>query len=224
VAGCGPVGEPPQEAADGQSEPAVRTPKRAGRTGVPEAQRPNVIWILLDACRADHLSCYGYGRETSPNIDTLALRGVLFEEMHTQCNITRLSVPSFLTGRYFPRCSFDPVHWRAMSRVRPPEEQYISEILSENGYRTLIVTAHPGISPKSELRGAFDEYIWVRARPGEKKDYGAFEIAIDNGEPDQWVWCDGFRFVRIGEDHAAPETPGEAKDTEDALRAIGYLQ
>ena len=38
--------------------------------------KPNIIWILLDACRVN-LSCYGYERLTSPNIDKLASRGIL---------------------------------------------------------------------------------------------------------------------------------------------------
>ena len=40
---------------------------------------PNVILLVMDAVRADHLSCYGYHRKTSPNIDNLAKKGVLFE-------------------------------------------------------------------------------------------------------------------------------------------------
>ncbi len=40
---------------------------------------PNVLIIVIDTLRADHLSCFGYARATSPNMDRLAAQGVLFE-------------------------------------------------------------------------------------------------------------------------------------------------
>ena len=40
---------------------------------------PNVLVIVMDTLRADHLSAYGYARPTSPNFDRLAQQGVLFE-------------------------------------------------------------------------------------------------------------------------------------------------
>jgi arylsulfatase A-like enzyme len=41
--------------------------------------KPNIILILLDAVRPDHLSCYGHTRKVSPTIDALARSGTLFE-------------------------------------------------------------------------------------------------------------------------------------------------
>jgi len=38
----------------------------------------NIILISIDCLRADHLSCYGYRRKTSPNIDKIAEKGVIF--------------------------------------------------------------------------------------------------------------------------------------------------
>ena len=135
--------------------------------------KPNVIWILLDACRPDHLSCYGYERNTSPNIDRLAARGVVFERCYAQANVTLLSVPSFLTGRYFPVCTFAPIHWRAESRIRPQYEEYISETFKRNGYKTAIITAHPGITPVGRLRRTFDLYKWPKGDAG--KHYAEFD-------------------------------------------------
>ncbi|HOZ48342.1 MAG TPA: sulfatase-like hydrolase/transferase [Candidatus Hydrogenedentes bacterium] len=66
------------------------------------AAKPNVVWVLFDALRAKSLSCYGYSRDTSRNIDALAPRGVLFEQHFAQAYWTRVSVPSYMSGRYFP--------------------------------------------------------------------------------------------------------------------------
>lgn len=138
----------------------------ADRPAEASGSSPNIIWILLDACKATHLSCYGYERETSPNIDRLAARGILFENAYTQATVTVLSVPSMHTGRYFPVCSFDPVHWRAQSRIRPENELMLSEILGSAGYFTEVITAHPGISEKSEFAGTFDVHRRLRSNDG----------------------------------------------------------
>jgi len=43
----------------------------------------NILFIVCDILRADHLGCYGYFRNTSPNIDRIAREGVLFEDFYT---------------------------------------------------------------------------------------------------------------------------------------------
>ena len=85
-------------------------------TGVPPARRalrerrelaavsganhaPNVLVIIVDALRADHLSTYGYTRETSPNITKLASQGVLFHNAIAATSWTLPSHASILTGR-----------------------------------------------------------------------------------------------------------------------------
>ncbi len=62
--------------------------------------RPNIIFISLDALRADHLSCYGYKRKTSPNIDSLATRGTLFNQAISQSSWTAASFCSIITSLY----------------------------------------------------------------------------------------------------------------------------
>jgi arylsulfatase A-like enzyme len=59
-----------------------------------------VVLYVLDALRADHLSCYGYTRETSPNIDRLAAEGVLFRNCFTPATWTRPAAASILSGAY----------------------------------------------------------------------------------------------------------------------------
>lgn len=65
-----------------------------------KAYYPNVIMISLDAVRSDHLSCYGYKRKTSPNIDRMAAEGVLFENAFANSSHTRESVPSLFSSTY----------------------------------------------------------------------------------------------------------------------------
>lgn len=58
----------------------------------------NVVWFVIDTLRSDHLSCYGYFRETSPNIDRLAEEGVLFEDSYASAIPTGPGFTSLFTG------------------------------------------------------------------------------------------------------------------------------
>jgi arylsulfatase A-like enzyme len=60
----------------------------------------NVLFVLIDTLRADHLSAYGYERETSPMLDYLAGSGVLFSHVQAQSSWTKASMASLWTGGY----------------------------------------------------------------------------------------------------------------------------
>ena len=60
----------------------------------------NIVLITADSLRADHLGCYGYRRNTSPNIDSFAQESVLFEDAISQGSWTVPSVTSILTSLY----------------------------------------------------------------------------------------------------------------------------
>ena len=73
----------------------------AAGCAAPEPKLPasqNAIVISLDTLRADHLSCYGYPRKTSPRLDRLAREGILFERAYSQAPWTRPSVATLFTG------------------------------------------------------------------------------------------------------------------------------
>jgi len=133
-----------------------------------------VVWILLDACRADHLSCYGYGRPTSPNIDALAERGTLFERNYAQAPNTLLSVSTFMTGRYEPVPYQDARHQNIWFLLTPPEhEVLVSSIFSDNGYATAMFSASPWYTQYSRLGKSFDTFAWLAH--GENVTGGSFE-------------------------------------------------
>lgn len=135
--------------------------KQHGHLSMVETQPPNIIWIVLDACRAANLSCYSYERETTPNLSQLAARGALFEQHYSQARYTTLSVPSYFTGQYFPVYCFERGPWRAMYRQRPTDEQYITEILRSNGYRTAGISPHPWFTSGSRIVQSFDEFQFI---------------------------------------------------------------
>jgi arylsulfatase A-like enzyme len=94
--------------------------------------RPNVIFITLDALRPDHLNCYGYKRNTSPNIGALAERGILFKQAISQASWTCPSVSSIISSLY-------PDHEiRESGYSLSPKDDNLVRILKSNGYATAI--------------------------------------------------------------------------------------
>ena len=128
----------------------------------PTEAKTTLIWIVLDACRANNLSCYGYDRLTSPNLEILAGRGVLFENHFSQGTLTASSVPSYMAGKYFPaNCLVE--RWTGkFNRKSPRNEKLLSEILKSNGYRTVLITSHIFfITQSCRLACSFDEYLGI---------------------------------------------------------------
>jgi arylsulfatase A-like enzyme len=99
----------------------------------------NVVLISIDALRADHLGTYGYRRRTSPHIDRLAARSLVFLEAFSQASKTGDSVPSFLTGSYpsnVPRDYEASRSRKAWIYVLGADARPIAEVLRERGYAT----------------------------------------------------------------------------------------
>jgi arylsulfatase A-like enzyme len=109
------------------------------RLAAASADSPNVLVIVIDTLRADHLSSYGYARPTSPEIDRLAQHGVLFENAIAPSSWSLPSHASLVTGR--------PVHEHGWGNVRQiPWLGWhdsalnglptLGEALQQRGYRT----------------------------------------------------------------------------------------
>jgi arylsulfatase A-like enzyme len=94
---------------------------------------PNVLVLVVDALRADHLSCYGYGRQTSPNIDRIAEAGVVFENAYAVAPYTLPAHASMLTGLY---PNEHGVEWQTSTALRDGPYPTLGEALLARGYRT----------------------------------------------------------------------------------------
>ena len=103
---------------------------------------PDVVWISVDTLRADHLSAYGYGRETSPNLDRLAASGVRFETCLSTTSWTLPSHLSMLTGLAISAHGIDDDRlYNAAGQPGAPERVplrgvFASEVLEAAGYHT----------------------------------------------------------------------------------------
>ncbi len=94
---------------------------------------PNVLLITFDTTRADHLSCYGYVRRTSPTVDNLAAHGVLFENAYTVEPLTGPSHITMMTSLYPQQhgATINGVHM-----TTHPRPILLAQILRHLGYKT----------------------------------------------------------------------------------------
>jgi len=96
-----------------------------------------VILLVIDTLRADHLGCYGYHRETSPNLDRLAREGVLFERAYPSDVPTQPSFTSMFTGR---RGIHTGIVSHSETENLAEDVPYLTEILTQHGVTTAAVS------------------------------------------------------------------------------------
>jgi arylsulfatase A-like enzyme len=104
--------------------------RREAARDQPPAGSPNVLLIVLDTVRADHLSLYGYERPTTPTLERLAKHGVRFDAARATAPWTLMSHASFFTGRWPHELD---VEWLTPLRKNFP---MLAEYLAAHGYAT----------------------------------------------------------------------------------------
>jgi len=115
----------------------------------PDPREPgrDVILIVIDTLRADHLGCYGYDRDTSPHLDGMAARGVRFEQATAQSSWTAPSIVSLLQSRYL-----------GADFVRMPPGPTLAERLSAVGYRCVAFQDNILLAPGTGFDRGFELY------------------------------------------------------------------
>jgi len=100
-----------------------------GRSSEANEALPNILLFTIDACRPDHFGCYGYNRNTTPNIDRLAGDGVLFTHAFSQSAWTTPGMISIFTSLYTPTHGVD-----AKDRTLKDDVLTLTKVLKKNGY------------------------------------------------------------------------------------------
>lgn len=134
----------------------------------------HVLLIVIDTLRADHLSCYGYWRETSPHMDAMAEAGVRFERAISQSSWTAPSMITLMTGQRLSR-----------KRMKLPEDKpTLAELFVDAGYRTGAWVSNPLLNDKNGFRRGFQE--WTRDQLREVDEAVAW--LHENAEHDTFTW------------------------------------
>ncbi len=117
------------------------------------AQGNNVVLVVIDTLRQDHLAAYGYNRDTAPFLSGLARQGAVLDGL-SPTSWTKPAVASLLTGLH-------PVRHQAFNRQDklPGEAVTLAELLKGTGYRTLAASANGWISPLFGFDQGIDSFL-----------------------------------------------------------------
>lgn len=125
----------------------------AGSDGDGAAGPPDIILISIDTLRPDHLGAYGYGRDTSPVLDSLAARGATFANAFAQSSWTLPSHVSLMTSTYASVHQVDTER-RSMPKSIPT----LAQSLQAHGYETTGFVSWIYLAAKFGFARGFDRY------------------------------------------------------------------
>jgi arylsulfatase len=117
---------------------------------------PIIILIVVDCLRADHLGCYGYKRDTSPNIDMFAGESVFFKWAFSVISYTCPSFASILTSLYPSRHSLG--FQQKFPRLDQDRDLLVSEVLKSLHYSTAFFAGAIPLREGVGLNSGFDTY------------------------------------------------------------------
>ena len=181
-----------------ETEGEVRSPADSASSSGPETgyavwggpivcgagrERPdyNIVLFLVDTLRADHLGCYGYARNVSPNIDELASRSVVFHNATSQAGWTLPSVASLLTSQYPSTNGVLTANRRLSDGLLT-----VAEALREVGYYTIAFTDGNFVSAFWGFDQGFDqfhEFTYERWEP----DLGRVDVQEEVDKAVRWL-------------------------------------
>jgi arylsulfatase A-like enzyme len=116
----------------------------------------NVVLVTIDSLRADHLGHYGYDRETTPVIDSLASNGLSFDA-YANSTWTRASFPSIITSSY-------PLEYGGFEYLSD-ERTTIGSVVGDGGYETAAIHSNLWLSRDYNYSRGFDYFYDSKSDP-----------------------------------------------------------
>ena len=154
LSACGPQNMPqPVEEAVTEASPEELLPDLMEPEITPPPKK--VILIIIDTLRADYVGAYGNPDAVSPALDALAAQGVQFDDVLAQCSWTRPSIGSFLTSLYPRTLGL----YLEKGEILADRFTTLAEVLQQNGFKTLGLTANPNINSAFNFHQGFDLHV-----------------------------------------------------------------
>lgn len=132
----------------------VSSPPGTGSYACPDC---NVVVISVDMLRPDHMSLYGYTRNTTPHIDRMATDGAVFENAFAASSLTLVSVFSLMTGMFPGQHGITTAN--VDERGYADNVTMLAEVLRQEGYRTLGVTDGYYVKGDHGVDRGFDRFV-----------------------------------------------------------------
>jgi arylsulfatase A-like enzyme len=145
--------------------------------------RPNILLIVMDAVRADHLSLYGYHHPTTPFLEKMATESVVFENAFAAAPWTLPSHASLFTGFYPSQHQAHAEHMWLDDSFRT-----LAEALHDNGYQTICFSNNDYVSSYHNLVQGF-ERTWYKRDWTDVHRFHSYGL----GRPivSFWSWLSG---------------------------------
>jgi arylsulfatase len=174
---------------------------------------PNIVLIVMDTLRQDRLSCYGYELETTPVLDRLAERGILYENAYSTASWTWPSTASILTGLY------PETHG-----VLADAECYLNntvetlpEVLSQRNFLTAAFTCNPLIVPNKNFDQGFDHFDSFHQFRNSARVIGGVQDWIRQNAESRF-----FLYIQFTDPHEKYHLVPGALERTGAVRPEGY--
>lgn len=166
----------------------------------PPARFENAVVILVDTLRQDRLSCYGYERQTSPEIDRLAREGIRVDG-RSPTSWTKPASASLLTGLH-------PLQHQAIGREDGLSDlaETLPEALQAAGLRTIAVSGNGWVSHRFGFAQGFDSFQLVQRKPGPGPSTASEINKVAFAELDR-IQSPFFLYVHYVDPHAPYDPP-----------------
>ena len=129
---------------------------------LPARSRPNILMLVIDCLRTDHVGANGYHRPTTPALDSLAAEGLSFTQAISQSSWTRPSMPTLLTGLYPSEHGILELERNeagaVIGPILAPEVDTLAERLQAAGYTSLLFGEQYQLSRRFGLSQGFEHY------------------------------------------------------------------
>ncbi len=169
---------------------------------------PNVLLVTIDTLRADHLSCYGHFRETSPHIDALAAESLLYERAHSTSGTTLPSHLSILTGLYPHQHGHVSNKGAMKGPYKPaPGREPVGEYFRRAGYQTAAFVSGNTVKRTTGVHHGFE--VWSQPPTLHRQGEDTRGLAVEwlegrerEGTPPFFLWV---HFWDVHEPNDPPE-------------------
>jgi len=176
---------------------------------------PNIVLIIMDTARKDHISSYDYGRKTTPVLEKLAKNSTVYYKAYTPAGWTSPAHASLFTGLYPIAHGISQENW-----VLSEELITIAEILSTSNYETIGIVENPVLAIPNNFNQGFQHYYetWIEEEenPDINKAVSIFQKFLSSRDQQKPF----FTFINFIEPHAPYNSSGPFYETFLSDRSI----
>ena len=135
-------------------------PAPDARPAIEKKERPPVVLITIDTLRPDHMSVYGYARDTTPNLNRRAATGAVFEQAYTYWPKTRGSFVAMMSGKTAGESGYSS-KYPELHAFNPT----LAEMLRQDGYDTAAFVDNPNVGRAHGFDRGFEQFVEMWADP-----------------------------------------------------------